>query len=289
MNLLAAAKQRLARRSPEPNDEALQRRWRESNRERLLDAAPALTEAHERLAHELTENGIVSADFSDVFGSRELYDEAAREARRMYDAHRASPPSHEGDSKPFLTQLFKGPIRTDDVWGRIALDPGALAVANAYLGMHSMLRAVQVWLTEPTPGPAVETQLWHRDGDDVMNVKLFVYFTQVGGGSGPFTYAPKTHPVGSTRQLPEHVNTRSTDDQMAAVVPKEHWRVCTGEPGTIVFADTCGYHKQLKPETDERLLLMIQYTSGTPAYPRTLEIGGGIAALDEAQQLAVRD
>ena len=29
-----------------------------------------------------------------------------------------------------------------------------------------------------------------------------------------------------------------------------------GEPGTIVLADTCGYHKQLKPESDERVKLV---------------------------------
>jgi hypothetical protein len=208
----------------------------------------------------------------------------------MYDAHKATQPAaNDADSKPFLTQLFKGPISTDDVWGRIALHPGVLAIANSYLEMNGLLRSVQVWLTEPTPGPALETQLWHRDGDDVMNVKLFVYFTSVGGGSGPFTYAPKTHPMGAVRDLPEHVNTRSTDDQMSAVVPREDWQVCTGEPGTVVFADTCGYHKQLKPTTEERLLLMIQYTSGTPAYPRNFEIGGDVATLGEAQQYAVRD
>ena len=32
-----------------------------------------------------------------------------------------------------------------------------------------------------------------------------------------------------------------------------------------MFADTCGYHKQLKPESDERLLLVSHYVSGTPS------------------------
>ncbi|MEP6979113.1 MAG: hypothetical protein ABI948_13765, partial [Thermoleophilia bacterium] len=55
---------------------------------------------------------------------------------------------------------------------------------------------------------------------------------------------------------------------------EREWVLCEGKAGTVVFADTCGYHKQLKPETDERLLLMSHYVSGTPQVPHELEIRG---------------
>ena len=45
-----------------------------------------------------------------------------------------------------------------------------------------------------------------------------------------------------------------------------------GEPGTIVLADTCGYHKQLKPESDERVKLVCHYVSGTPYVAPAIEI-----------------
>ena len=47
-----------------------------------------------------------------------------------------------------------------------------------------------------------------------------------------------------------------------------------GSPRTVVFADTCGYHKQQKPESGERLLLVSHYVSGTPYVPRALELRG---------------
>ena len=169
--------------------------------------------------------------------------------------------------------------------------PRALAVANAYMDLRSTLRALDVWHTQPTAGPAIQTQLWHRDGDDVMNVKMFVYFTEVTKAAGPLCYAPATHPLGARRDVPEHDEKwRTNDDQMGRIVPESDWVLCEGRKRSVVFADTCGYHKQLKPAGDERLLLVSHYVSGTPYVPRTLELTGVDApALDEAQHYAVFD
>ena len=102
-----------------------------------------------------------------------------------------------------------------------------------------------------------------------MNVKMFVYFTDVKPAAGPLTYAPRTHPLGSRRELPEHDEQgRSDDAQLAQVVPESEWVLCEGPRATVVFADTCGYHKQLKPESGERLLAVSHYVSGTPLVPR---------------------
>jgi hypothetical protein len=58
----------------------------------------------------------------------------------------------------------------------------------------------------------------------------------------------------------------------------------------VVFADTCGYHKQLKPESDERLLVVSHYVSGTPLVPRSLELSGvDERSLTDDQYVAVLD
>ena len=44
------------------------------------------------------------------------------------------------------------------------------------------------------------------------------------------------------------------------------------ETGTVMLCDTGGYHKGLKPLRRDRLLLMWQYTSGTPRYPQRLSL-----------------
>jgi hypothetical protein len=110
-------------------------------------------------------------------------------------------------------------------------------------------------------------------------------------GAGPLTYAPDTHPLGKRRQLPERdEQARSTDEQLGRIVPEREWVLCEGAPATVVFADTCGYHKQLKPEDSDRVLLMAHYVSATPYVPRELELSGvDESALTDDQYVAVFD
>jgi hypothetical protein len=65
--------------------------------------------------------------------------------------------------------------------------------------------------------------------------------------------------------------------------------LCEGARGTVVFADTCGYHKQVKPESDERMLLVAHYVSGSPLVPRVLELTGNGHVLSDDQFVAVHD
>ena len=272
------------------DDRLAQARWRLRNRDRSsrADVAPEL----EPVVAALRRDGVVISDFVSVFGETGLFEEAAAEAARRYDQQDAADqPVAAGSKETFLTKLGDPSYDVAHPFARIALHPRALAVANAYLGLRSTLRALDVWLTRPTPGPAIQTQLWHRDGDDIVNVKLFVYFTDVTPEAGPLTYARRTHPFGSRRELPERdEQARSTDEAMARVAPESEWLLCDGKRGTVVFADTCGYHKQRKPDTAERMLLMAHYVSGRPYVARAVELtGADPAALSDDQYVAVFD
>jgi hypothetical protein len=264
-------------------------KWRLRNRGRSAQTTsdPALAPLVERLRDE----GIVVTDSGTVLGDGELYERAAAHARELYERRPERGEAAAGSKETFKTKLAAGSFDADDPFVAIALQPRVLAVANGYLRLRSTLRALELWLTEPTAGPAIQTQLWHRDADDLVNVKLFLYFSDVTRGAGPFTYAPRTHPFGDRRELPERDEEwRSTDEQMGAIVPERDWLVCEGGPGTAVFADTCGYHKQLKPESDERLMLVAHYVSGTPYVPNALELRGvDAAALSDDQHVAVFD
>jgi hypothetical protein len=262
------------------------KQWRDANRDRLVEAPPS--PAAEPFVEGLRERGIVLGRFEDLFGSRELYDELETAARALWDHHRAEGGSGE-DGKGYLASLLPRELDADSAFARIALHPRVLEVASGYLGMHGLLRAIELWLTWPTEGAATETQLWHRDGDDVMNVKFYVFFTDVTPAAGPFCYAPRTQPGGPNRTLPERDEKgRATDEQMRPIVPDDDWQLGTGPRGTVMFADTSGFHKQQKPTGDERLMLMVQYTSGTPHYPVAIELRGlDVSSLDESQRAAV--
>ena len=282
MTVASAVKSRL-------DDRLSQTKWRLRNRDRSTrDETPADLQG---VVEQLRRDGVVITDFATVFGETALFDEAAAEAKRRHDQRPAASSADAGAKATFLTKLGDESYALDHPFARIATHPRALAVANGYLKLRSTLRALDVWYTHPTPGPAIQTQLWHRDGDDVVNVKMFVYFTEVPIGAGPLCYARGTHPLGSRRELPEgDEQARSTDEQMHEVAPESEWTFCEGHPGTVVFADTCGYHKQVKPESDERMLLVAHYVSGTPFVPRVVELtGADDSTLSDDQFVAVHD
>ena len=290
MSVVSAIRNELYARAPRLEDRRVIAAWRRKNRDRVFGSLafePSLAAIHERLRS----GGVAITNAEIVFGDRSLFHAAAEEARARYERPRAPVEAEAGSKATFLTKLASGSFAASDPFARLALHPSALALANAYLGLRSTLRAIDLWLTVPTPGPAIQTQLWHRDADDVVNVKMFVYFTDVTRGAGPLCYAAGTHPLGSRRRVPEHDEQgRSTDEQLATVVPQREWIFCEGAPGTVVFTDTCGYHKQVKPATDERLLLVSQYVSGTPFVPRAVEITGVDAdAITDDQYVAIFD
>jgi hypothetical protein len=278
----------LAKRAPRLDQRAVRARWRMINRARRIRPG-RLEGAAGRLLDDLKRDGIGIARFEEVFGSDDLYETAAADAQKRAEVARAEHARGSG-RKPYLVKLHQEPFDVGDPYGRIALEPRLLAIANGYLRMRSYILALDLWLTIPLPGSAVETQLWHRDNDDYMTPKLFVYFTDVSAADGPFCYAPRTHPLGDRRQ-PAAIDTpdgRTSDESMAAVVPENEWIVCTGSAGTLILADTCGYHKQLKPTGGERVLMVTEYTSGTPFFERPIEIVcGNPDLLTRDQRLAL--
>jgi Phytanoyl-CoA dioxygenase (PhyH) len=279
----------LGKRAPRLEEAVVRANWRRHNRSRSVD--PAEIEPRARaFVDQLVVNGFARGRFEDLFGETALFDEAAAHAHRLYEQRGGERTAGDGKAS-YLAKLATGRFDASDPFVRIALHPAALAVANGYLRLRSTLRALELWHTWPTPGDAIQTQLWHRDADDVMNVKLFCYVTDVTRAAGPLTYAPGTHPLGDRRTRPAHdEHLRSTDEQMAQVVPAREWVVLEGEPGTVVFADTCGYHKQLKPESEERLKLVAQYVSGSPYVGRELELENlDASTLSEDQHYAAYD
>jgi phytanoyl-CoA dioxygenase PhyH len=290
MSVGARVRAQLAKHAPGLEEKAVRAHWRRRNRDRAFAPEQVTDPALRALLDGLDRDGVAVGAFEGLVGDRALWDEAAAKARELHAAWRPEE-AEEGSKASYLTKLATGDYAADDPFVKVALHPNVLAVANGYLRMRTHLRALELWLTRPTPGGAVQTQLWHRDADDVMNVKLFVYFTDVTKPAGPLTYAPRTHPIGDRREVPEHdEHRRSTDDQMARIVPEEKWRVLEGRPGTIVFADTCGYHKQLKPESAQRVKLVAHYVSGTPYVAPAIHLEGVEAdALSDDQYYAVFD
>jgi hypothetical protein len=95
---------------------------------------------------------------------------------------------------------------------------------------------------------------------------VFIYFTEVDEEAGALFYAPGTHILGpiqteSSVFVDEEKTPRSYDENMDLVVPKEKWISGKDLKGTIVFADTHGYHKGGFVKDKFRFLYTCMYLS----------------------------
>jgi hypothetical protein len=279
MGVLAPITARVAARAPRLAAGVQRGAWKTKNLPRSLRFEPERSLVDAELLRELRERGIAVRPFDEVFRNGEAL------ARLRELAIAAEGGATRSESKDFLEKLLPDRLTLDSPHVALALEPQVVALANAYLGMRSYLRALDVWRNVPTPDPPKLSQLWHRDYDDAINLKLFVYLTDVGLESGPFTFAPGTQPGGPRRLS---IKDRVDDDEMAELVPPEEWVVATGEAGTVVLADTCGYHKGGKPTKGERVLWTAQFTSGAAGAERNFELeANGGASLTREQRWAV--
>jgi hypothetical protein len=199
-------------------------------------------------------------------------------------------------SKTFNLEMLGSKLVFDphSIFARLALNQVFVNIANRYFQMCAKLRYYNVWLTAASKSRARESQLWHFDREDKYILKVFLYLDDVDEGTGPFTYAPGTHKKGRHHSVEpefflEGSVRRTTDEQMSAVYSKERWRVCTGKKGTIVFADTRGYHKGGEARTKDRLMFTCMYTSPASESMELIKFSGDLDAgsLDQRQLRAL--
>lgn len=184
-----------------------------------------------------------------------------------------APLTDASQAKTYLTRyLGSSPIfDASTLWARIAMEAPIHALAEAYVP-HAQLAHYNVWRTQVCTDPPKGSQLWHRDAEDRIMLKAFVYLTDVDQDSGPLWYLPGTQRGGRRRKLQppfllQQGIPRVSDKAMAKCVPQSEWRELTGLAGTVILADTAGYHKGGHALTHERWLYTCQFT--TPhAVPR---------------------
>jgi hypothetical protein len=242
----------------------------------VLDGTKSISAAEKIALHELNANGIAITSMDDLMSDPALFQRLISETdallrnrrselRRFND--RASSIQTLGE-KTFNYEMLGEEPRFDEnnFFAHLALNSTFLNIANAYLRMRAKLRYYNVWYTFASDGKVRESQLWHFDREDNYILKVFLYLDDVDEGSGPFTYAPGTHRKGRFRSIkPEYFLEggvrRSSDEQMKAVYPEDRWIRATGKRGTIIFADTRGYHKGGEARKKDRIVFTCMFTS----------------------------
>jgi hypothetical protein len=235
---------------------------------------PALRGEAARVLAGLNRDGVAVTSVERLLADDASYRELVSDVSRMQKELSGEPAAARGTAgggsdnrKPFV-HFYLGEcpeLQPDSAFARFALQEPVLHIANAYFGMFTRLSYYNVWHNFATQAEARESQLWHRDREDHYILKMFVYLSDVDESAGPFTYALGSHNKGRLRREPEATRQsgvmRSDDAQMAAAVPPNRWLKAVGPRGTIVFADTRGYHKGGLTRDRDRLLFVSMFTS----------------------------
>jgi hypothetical protein len=195
--------------------------------------------------------------------------------------------------KGYVTHFVPKVVAGDSPYLRLALDPKLLGHASRYLGFQPFLYDIKGWLNSPSPEPAAQSQLWHRDPEDRHMLKVFFYLVDVDASTGPFEFIPQTHGKGrhGPVRVPHAHRKRILDEEIAPVFPPATWRRCTGPANTAILADTTGFHRGGRVERGRRALVTMTYTSSHPVTlaERRVEIAGSPTfALDALQRAALQ-
>lgn len=265
---------------------------------------PEIADPERRIAQQLRRDGIASTTVAELMGSTDLFEElqktvCSEEERRRDEVLRVRREANEKKAigqKTFLLELLgHSPVFDPaSVFARFALQRPFLRIAGAYFGMYTVLRYYNVWHNFPFHGEARESQLWHRDREDFLILKVFVYLSDVEDGAGPLSYVPASHRQGRLRgeaeSFVEGNVRRSSDDQMARFARRESWVRAVGKAGTIVFADTRGYHKGGLARESDRLLFVTMFTSPRSSSEKLLLPGVSLPPPpDREQEFALLD
>lgn len=184
----------------------------------------------------------------------------ARAALTRYDA--THPPDGKNRKRFLLNVLDASTITLETAAMRLALRDDVLAAVTRYLGVVPFLTAISVFHSDVVDGAPTSSQLHHCDGDDVAQIKIFIYCSDVDARSGPFTLVTAGESRLVRQRTKYQYRQRLTDAQVQEVLGQGHEHPIVGPSGTVLFVDTSRcfhYGSRVAKDAPPRLATMIQY------------------------------
>ncbi|MDA1306142.1 MAG: phytanoyl-CoA dioxygenase family protein [Acidobacteria bacterium] len=225
---------------------------------------PSAAEA--RVLADFQRDGIAFASVSDFFDPEMLTRLQARFDRLIAEKGEA----YMSDPTWYSKVLdLNGDLCSDPVIKEWVMSRSFLNIASLYLGLVPRCGAKQEYVVIPTPNEKVGAQLWHRDGSDKKITKVFVYLNDVEEDNGPFRYIKGTHHQGLLRDVLSWTGqyvwgaverTEAMLDRYKEIFETREV-VCTGKAGTIIFADTSGFHRGGHCRSGHRRMIELSYYS----------------------------
>jgi hypothetical protein len=178
--------------------------------------------------------------------------------------------------QPLVLASYMGSHETCPAFQQLRNDPGLLAIAERYLGAPPAYVASELMWSFPAPTTQFQqlkaAQVLHCDIDDYRCLKFFFYLTDVGLLSGPHIYLRKSHRNKTfLHQLLGERCASIPDQKLVETYGAENLTTFCGPAGYGFVEDIFGFHKGSPPQSQQRLLLQIEYAT---TYYKTLRICG---------------
>jgi hypothetical protein len=270
--------------------------------------APELTPAARRVADDLAANGIAFADFTEFFDTSFLATVSEAFYRYLEEFQRTASPKAAKGKGVFLDTVHKAHtfVPNDPVSAYLG-EPMFAAIAASYMGMVPRFVGSSFWRTRAATGhDRIYSQAWHRDYNDRMLVKAFLYVTDVGAQEGYFEYVAGSHERGLLgpefdRIGPDgfraYPDAASVEQRVGALPAFDLDRVPAGERtgsaapwngkpavlrclaprGTLIFADSFGLHRGGFVESGHRDMIMTTYSTNFNVHKPHFAVTRGFA------------
>jgi hypothetical protein len=132
-----------------------------------------------------------------------------------------------------------------------------IEIAAKYLNSFPALAYVKLVRNFVNDLPLFDTQFFHMDTTAAKLLKVFIYLNDVDQDGGPLCYVKHSH-----HNINKYWDTkpRWNKDEINKEFGDKNLILCTAKKGDVIFADTTGFHKGVKPLKNDRNVLVITYS-----------------------------
>lgn len=252
---------------------------------------PESTAATDRIAADLRANGIAFGRFDEIFDASFL-DVIHGRFDAFLEAFLQTRPNDPEGKATYQDTIHKAHLfKPSDPVSDYCAHPAFALIAAKYMNMVPRFVGSSFWRTRPPPdGERIYSQLWHRDYNDRLLTKVFLYLNDVGDCGGYFEYVAGTQKNGRyhgmfDRTGPDGLRAYPDNAEVEAFVaglpsfdlrdvPPDWWTSesapwhskpavirCQAPRGTLIFADTFGIHRGGHVQEGLRDMIMTTYST----------------------------
>lgn len=187
---------------------------------------------------------------------------AEKETGRIHDGYSSRTVARTRTNTAWLRDLEA--LVVDPLFQRLAFDGNVIDVVQRYLATMPVHVQTNAWWSTPASSDerarSASAQLFHQDKEFIRFVKVFIYLTDVGANNGPHAYVDGSHRSYQSLLGDETpFSTRLSDEQIRRAFGTSALVPVVGQRGTVLFADTSGFHKGSPVLEGHRLLAQLEY------------------------------